>query len=322
MFISADTLDDLMQEVFNRLINLPFSNPTSKGAPTSELIGVLLELRQPRARLSLTETRGKAFSTLGELFWYLSGSNELEFIKYYIRGYEELSDDNKTIRGGYGPRLFNMHGKFNQISNIIELLTKRSGSRRATIQLYDASDLSEDYIDIPCTCSLQFFVRDNRLDMFTTMRSNDSYIGLPHDIFCFTMLQEIVARSLGVNLGLYKHAVGSLHLYETDKNGAEQYLEEGLQSTLKKYQMPSMPVGDPWPSILVLKKIETKIRYGENIDLKEYSLNPYWFDLASLLKIHSLIKRKKLSQIETVKNSLNSNVYNRYINEKYQKIDF
>jgi thymidylate synthase len=38
--------------------------------------------------------------------------------------------------------------------------------------------------------------------MVTTMRSNDAYLGLPHDVFCFTMLQEIIARSLGREIGI------------------------------------------------------------------------------------------------------------------------
>ena len=59
------------------------------------------------------------------------------------------------------------------------------------------------------------------------MRLNDALVGLPHDVFCFTMLQEIVARSLSVELGGYKHAVGSLHLYKTHVDAAHQFLEEG-----------------------------------------------------------------------------------------------
>ena len=43
--------------------------------------------------------------------------------------------------------------------------------------------------------------------MLTYMRSNDAYWGLPHDVFAFTMLQEILARSLTLELGTYKHAV-------------------------------------------------------------------------------------------------------------------
>jgi len=51
---------------------------------------------------------------------------------------------------------------------------------------------------------MQFMVRRRRLHLLTNMRSNDAFIGLPHDIFAFTMLQEIMAglwHNLWVILG-------------------------------------------------------------------------------------------------------------------------
>src|SRR5690606_18825384 len=135
-----------------------------------------------------------------ELLWYLSGSNKLDFICYYLRHYKKFSDDGKTIHGGYGPRLFDLRGN-NQIENIISLLRRKRDSRQAVIQLFDANDLAEEHKDIPCTCTLQFLVRQDRLHLVTSMRSNDAFWGLPHDIFSFTMLQEIMARSLDLEIG-------------------------------------------------------------------------------------------------------------------------
>src|SRR5688572_16797974 len=96
MFIEADTLDDLMRKTFEKLKDRPFNVDASRGS-TCEIFGVLLKLKNPRARLSRTESRGKAFSALGELLWYLTGTKELSFIKYFISKYEEESDDGKTI---------------------------------------------------------------------------------------------------------------------------------------------------------------------------------------------------------------------------------
>src|SRR5690606_23406544 len=148
---------------------------------------------------------------LGELAWYLAGSNSLEFIEYYIPAYEKSSDDKKTIHGAYGPRLVGK-GEKDQLKNVIKILKKKPSSRQAVIQLFDAADILEDHLDIPCTCTLQFLIRGGKLHMFTSMRSNDVFLGLPHDIFAFTIIQEIMARSLGCDLGDYKHFVCSLHL--------------------------------------------------------------------------------------------------------------
>lgn len=85
---SEDSLDDLMRAVFKQLLNGRgnFEVDSSKGRST-EVFGALLELKNPRARLSRSFSKAKAFSPLGELFWYLAGSDSVEFIKHYIPNY-------------------------------------------------------------------------------------------------------------------------------------------------------------------------------------------------------------------------------------------
>ena len=83
LLISRVTLDDVMRCALQELLGRGEPVSPSKG-DCRELRGVLLEITNPRARLSRSESRGQAFSCLGELCWYLSGANELEFIEYYI----------------------------------------------------------------------------------------------------------------------------------------------------------------------------------------------------------------------------------------------
>src|SRR5690242_5654067 len=102
---TESTLDDLMRAVFEEILNNGEEIRPTKGA-AREINGVLLELTNPRARLSRTETRGKPYSCLGELCWYLAKTNDLDFISYYIPAYRQYADG-EEIFGGYGPRLFN-----------------------------------------------------------------------------------------------------------------------------------------------------------------------------------------------------------------------
>ena len=312
MYISEKTLDGLLHRVISKLIRTKDRINASHGAGT-EITGVLLQLSNPRARLSRTEQKQHVFSSLGELLWYLSGRNDLEFISYYIPRYIKESDDGQTVHGGYGPRLFKMGGMHNQIENVIDLLRQRPGSRRAAIQLFDAGDIATHYTEIPCTCTLQFMVRKQRLHMLTYMRSNDAFIGLPHDVFAFTMLQEIVARSIGVDLGTYKHAVGSLHLYDHDRNGAEAYLQEGFQ---QRVSMPPMPTGDPWRSISVLHEAEGRIRDGAKVQTGDLGIAPYWQDLVRLLQIFRHFRNGERREITRLKKAMASDVFAPYIEQK------
>ncbi len=70
-YFPAKTLDDVMRSVIEAILEHGDRINSTKGENT-ELTGVLLAITDPRARLSRTETRGKPFSCLGELCWYLA----------------------------------------------------------------------------------------------------------------------------------------------------------------------------------------------------------------------------------------------------------
>ena len=105
MKIEGESLDDILMSLYRILPSTGTPNVGSRGE-TLELLGVALRLQNARARLSRSENRGKSFSALGELLWYLSGRNDLSFIKEYVAAYEKDADHDGTIHGGYGPRLF------------------------------------------------------------------------------------------------------------------------------------------------------------------------------------------------------------------------
>jgi thymidylate synthase len=312
------TLDDVLHRVIKEVFARGELIHPSKG-DALEITGVLLEIADARARLSRTETRGRIFSALGELCWYLAGSKKSDFISYYIREYVKLAEDGE-IFGGYGPRLRNWK-EVDQLSNVIGIL-KKPDSRQAVIQLFDALDIKEKHKDVPCTCTLQFMLRKGKLQLFANMRSNDIHRGLPHDVFCFTMLQEIVARSVSAELGTYKHAVGSLHLYVKDKGPAKRFLKEGWQST--RAVMPSMPMGDPWPSIGALLEAESAIRTKGDFDEAKLSgIEAYWADLIRLLRVFAAQRKghREIKVIKEIRGEMSSAVYYPFLDRIVRKLE-
>jgi thymidylate synthase len=255
------------------------------------------------------------FSALGEFLWYLAKTDALSFIRYYIPEYSEYSDDGRTIHGAYGPRLFR-DGGLDQVANVISLLRDRPDSRRAVIQLFRATDIPHPYRDVPCTCCLQFLLRGKRLDLVATMRSNDSVLGLPHDVFAFTMLQELIARSVGADVGQYHHMVGSFHLYGKDRHVAWRYLREGWQRTRA---MPPMPSGRPWASVERLLAAERAVRKGHQPKIR--GLAPYWKDLIRLLEIFRASKRGEPQVVAQLKARMWSQVYRPYIDVRQERAE-
>lgn len=316
VYFKANTLDDLLRQVLQPLLGSTDWVSATRGRFT-ELFGPLLHLTNPRARLSRSEMKGKVFSALGEWLWYLSEANDYDFIDYYVPGrYKDETEDEKTVRSGYGERLFNLRG-VNQLRTVIELLKRKGSTRRAVIQLFDASDIERDYASIPCTCTLQFLARDKRLNMFVNMRSNDAYFGLPHDVFAFTMMQELVARSVGLELGEYKHSAGSLHLYEDQFSSASAYLGEAWQATVA---MPDMPPTDPWPSIEKVRGIERVLREGGMADIEGSGLDDYWKDIGRLLAAYRAARDEDIERLHSIHGSLHSATYKVFIESRIDKL--
>ena len=308
---SGQTLDDLMRSIIGEILDSGQRIVATKGS-MRELFSVMLELKNPRARLSRTETRGKPFSCLGELCWYLAGTDDINYITYYLHDYEDYREGD-VVYAAYGPRIFNWNG-IDQFATVASLLMKKNTSRQAVIQIFDARDIVDYHAHVPCTCTIQFSIREGALNAFTSMRSNDISLGFPHDVFAFTMLQEILAHILGVDLGTYKHAVGSLHLYDRDEPLARQFLDEGWQSTTV---MPAMPTGDPWPAIDLLLRAEAAIRMEGVLSADDSEdLDPYWADLIRLLEVYRCSKDTNPNGIEAIRERMVSDVYRIFIEKR------
>jgi thymidylate synthase len=251
---------------------------------------------------------------LGETLWYLAKSNDLAFIKYYLNAYGRFAEANGTVHGAYGPRMFEMRGGINQINNVIRILRKKPNSRQAVVQLFNAEDLLKDYKDIPCTCTLQYLVRKGALNVIVHMRSNDAFVGLPHDVFAFTFLQELIARALGLRMGTYLHMVGSLHIYDDDRAKVARYLNEAYQA---RVSMPRMPTGDPWKNLRKLIEVESKIRQGVGVQIDRYTVPHYWRDLMRLLQVFALNKQRRSTR--TLRSKMASSIYDAYIDRSARR---
>lgn len=229
-------------ELFCRAVELVMrsGSPVSpRGHKTWEVLDVHLLLGRPRARLvHLPPARvlNPAFAA-AEAVWILSGT-DAPWIHAYNRQLRRYADDG-VLRGAYGPRLRHWRGRVDQLAVVVDLLKHDPDSRRAVIQLYDPALDARDHRDVPCTLGYRFHIRQGRLHMSTTMRSQDAWIGLPYDVFFATVLHELVAGWLGVEMGDYHHHVDSLHLYDQDRRHAGETLPAPAAT-----DMP--PLAVPW----------------------------------------------------------------------------
>ncbi|PZG21429.1 methyltransferase [Micromonospora craterilacus] len=210
---------------------------------TTEVIGAHLCLTNPRRRLvDVPPIRviNPAFA-VAEALWILSGSDAPWIFDYNDR--LRIYADDGVLRGAYGPRLRRWDGQIDQLDAVRQQLLKDRDSRRGVIQLYDPSRDHRGYRDVPCTLGYRFFIRDGQLIMHTSMRSQDLWLGFPYDIFTTTLIHELMAGWLGVELGEYHHHVDSLHLYADNAEAAAASLQ-GAEGTAELD-----PVAVPWPDL-------------------------------------------------------------------------
>lgn len=218
VFCHAKTVDDAWQFWFDKLKEHAESGTLENsrdGMVVGEFINAVTVINDPTRNIVRSKDRNMPIRyAVGELLWYLSGSNKLKDIEVFSKVWERMSDDGETVNSAYGHRIFNKFG-FNQMNYVIEALNRDPSSRQAVIHIKDPQDYIENPThDVPCTVCLQFFIRDNKLHMTTYMRSNDVWTGFPYDVFSFTCFQIILAFRLGVEIGTYTHIAGSLHMYQ------------------------------------------------------------------------------------------------------------
>tara|TARA_R110002096_G_C14661938_1_gene728397 strand:- start:9965 stop:10837 length:873 start_codon:yes stop_codon:yes gene_type:complete len=208
----------------------------------------------------------------GELLWYLGGHHNGEQMIAYAPQYKRFLDDDGTAYGAYGGRI----ADFRQFQYAHDLLVDQPRTRQAVISLWHPKDLNaalgRRHPDMPCTLSLQFLLRDGQLDLHSTMRSNDAWLGLPYDGWCFSQMLKLMASALNVEAGWIQHQVGSMHLYERNADKAQQACSSGPLDLEPRLEVPRTGDWDAANEMIswaleIEKEIRTKGASRETLEL-------------------------------------------------------
>lgn len=191
----------------------------SRVGDTCEVLHVALEIDDPSQHwvLSRSPAVNPAFG-IAEVIWILAGSNDASILNYWFPQLPKFSGEGATYPGAYGHRL-RSHFGIDQFHRAFDVLNTNPDSRQVVLQYWDSrSDLPYNNgvpqtSDVPCNVISMLKIRDGKLDWTQVMRSSDVCRGLPYNLLQFTMLQEIFAGWLNLQLGSYHHWSDSLHAY-------------------------------------------------------------------------------------------------------------
>lgn len=270
-----------------------------RGNRSRERLGVTFRIDDPVQRhIALPSRRTNIIFNFAEALWYLSGSNQLDFIGYYAPSIAHYSADGRTLAGtAYGPRVFRHPGRaeIDQWDGVLRTLREDRDSKRAVMQIFTAEELTlPDNIDVACTLALQYMIREDALHGVGFMRANDAFRGVVSDVFSFTFLLELMATQLGLTVGTYTHQVGSFHVYESDEAWSARVLAESAGRVVPPPPFPRMPAGDNWPHVHEVLGLEQDLR-ADRLRLSAtgvaaLDLPEYWRDVVALLEVQRQLR--------------------------------
>ena len=204
----ADTANELYRQLIRAVDQTPDYKASPRGLEVLEKVGTVAILTNPRECLIDLSARKLNYRYAAiEKLEYLWGKHDYERLTAYNSNLGWVKGELGYFDGNYAQR-FNYW-----LDHIYLLLKKDPDSRQAVVNIYDSISRHQSSKDIPCTLTLQFLIREGKLNLITNMRSNDLLWGFPYDINAFCFIQEVMAKWLNVELGYYQHNVGSTHIY-------------------------------------------------------------------------------------------------------------
>ena len=183
---------------------------------------------------------------VGELLWFLSGSQWVEDLKHYTFADRHTdkwtiwTDDAKRWNESIGEecdqgyvgalypvqwRDYNYAG-VDQIGNLIYNLIHHPNSRDHIVMAWNPEAIAENQMALkPCHLGFQCYVDElGFLHMKWWQRSVDCFLGLPINIASYALLLSLLAKWTGLEPGTLTADLGDVHIYENHKDQVYQYL--------------------------------------------------------------------------------------------------
>lgn len=292
------------------------SETPSRNGNTKELLSHHLTIFEPDERVVILPHRNdNIFAKIAETLWVIGGRSDLKFLQFYLPRAFMFSDNGRTWRGGYGPRLRHYCGCNNcvdQVEECLRLLNDDNSSRRAVMSLFDPS---EDYVnskDIPCNNWLHWLIRDGRLSLNVAQRSSDVMWGFSGiNLFEWSVLQEMMANWTNTVVGRLDYYFSSLHLYEQHYERAEKVVKADPKMTVYEFENVHKAQFQTGFDMLGMKLetifvYEETMRKGKGIfepTLQDEFLQACW-DLLKIFYLYKTLQEEAVCQITEILESM------------------
>ncbi|WP_339248887.1 thymidylate synthase [Paenibacillus sp. FSL P2-0136] len=227
---------DLLQDILD--------NGTAKsdrtGTGTVSVFGRQLRFDLSKGFPLMTTKRIHLKSVVHELLWFLKGDTNTTYLKENgVSIWDEWADENGELGPVYGSQWRAWESKdgqhIDQIANVIESIKRNPDSRRHIVSAWNVGEIEQMKLP-PCHFVFQFYVAGGKLSCMLTMRSVDTFLGLPFNIASYALLTHMVAQQTGLEVGEFIWSGGDVHIYT---NHMEQV---ATQLAREPYALPKLNI--------------------------------------------------------------------------------
>ena len=190
-------------------------------------------------------------SLLHEMLWYLSGENHIRNLRKKTKIWNAWADENGNLDTAYGNywRHFpsatkNKKGEWevkeiDQIQYVINEIRKNPNSRRLVVTAWEPGNAISSKLP-PCHYTYTFNVSNGKLNCHLTQRSGDIALGIPFNLAAYSLLTNIIAKEVDLEVGFFAHTIIDAHIYFAEEGSPNERYDHsrGLKEQLKRKPLP------------------------------------------------------------------------------------
>jgi thymidylate synthase len=243
----ATSFIQLMSNLAYDLINNPDYVCKPRDQKIFELINCNIKIKSPVLEVwQNIESRKFPVNYLRkELYAYYAGINDAEYFEKISSMWGKIKTKHNTINSAYGYIIFKQkinNAPFTQYEWVRNSLIADKDSRQAVMFVSDPQYQYLNNKDFVCTLNYHFLIRDNKLNMIVTRRSQDIHYGLSFDLPWEVSLMHVLCDDLrttypDLEVGDYHLNCGSLHLYERNLKTYQNLLTEIERQIIEEKRM-------------------------------------------------------------------------------------
>lgn len=262
---------DLVQLVLNEGV----LKKNRTGIDTISYFGAFYKVDLSKGFPLLTTKQMYWNSLLHEMLWYLSGEDHIRNLRNKTKIWDAWADEDGNLDTAYGNywRHFpsakkNSEGKWevkeiDQIQYVIDEIRKNPNSRRLVVTAWEPGNAITSKLP-PCHYTYTFNVADGKLNCHLTQRSGDIALGIPFNLAAYSLLTQIIAQEVDLELGFFAHTIVDAHIYFAEEGSQNEKYDHsrGLKEQLKREPLSL-------PKLIIAKKPIDELVF-EDFELQGY----------------------------------------------------